>query len=181
MVNSGWVLDLFYERLGVEYERKRVVRMLLAWASETIETPFTETEKMPGEADLERDARSSILACWVWVAYETPKWRYWVGSWVMSLEFRVEVWTKYINLGVISLEMIFKAVKLGEIIKRVGVDRKEEGPRTEPRAGPDCLYQKHFCNCQGLYKENQCHQPTYRSSSCLVKQWRELNNWLNTE
>lgn len=42
----------------------------------------------------------------------------------MSLEFRVEVWTKYINLGVISLEMIFKAVKLGEIIKGVGVDRK---------------------------------------------------------
>ena len=35
----------------------------------------------------------------------------------MRLKFRGEVWPKYINLGVISLEMIFKAVKLDEIIR----------------------------------------------------------------
>lgn len=43
----------------------------------------------------------------------------------MSLEFRGEVWTKYINLGVISAEMLVKAMKLAEIIKGVGVGRKE--------------------------------------------------------
>lgn len=51
----------------------------------------------------------------------------------MSLKFRGGSWTKYINLGVISAEMMFKATKLDEIIKGVGVDRKEESPRTEPR------------------------------------------------
>lgn len=40
----------------------------------------------------------------------------------MGSEFR-EAWTKYVTLGVTSVEMIFKAVKLDEIIKRVGVDR----------------------------------------------------------
>lgn len=58
----------------------------------------------------------------------------------MSLEFRGEVWTKYINLGVISAEMLFKAMKLAEIIKRVGVGRKEEDPRTEPRRGSDLAH-----------------------------------------
>lgn len=40
--------------------------------------------------------------------------------------------------------MIFKAVKLDEIIKGVGVDRKEETTSAEPRAGSNCHYQKHF-------------------------------------
>lgn len=58
--------------------------------------------------------------------------------------------------------MIFKAVKLDEIIKGVGVDRKEESPRTELRGGSKlvhqcCHYQKHFCTFQGLYK-NQSYQ-----------------------
>lgn len=50
----------------------------------------------------------------------------------VRLESR-EVWTKYINLGVISVEMLFKAMKLDEIMQGVGVDRKEEGLKTEPR------------------------------------------------
>ena len=37
--------------------------------------------------------------------------------------------------GVICTEMIFNAMKLDEIIKGVGVDRKEESPRMEPRGG----------------------------------------------
>lgn len=67
----------------------------------------------------------------------------------VCLEFRGEMRTKYINLRVISSEMIFKAVKLDEIIKGVGVDRKGDSPRTEPETGTN-YYQKHFCNCQGL-------------------------------
>ena len=58
----------------------------------------------------------------------------------MSLKFRGEVWTKYINLGVISAEMIFKAMKLDEIIEGVGVDRKEESPRIEPRRGSKLVH-----------------------------------------
>lgn len=58
----------------------------------------------------------------------------------MSLKFRGGFWTKYINLGVISAEMMFKAMKLDEIIKGVGVDRKEESPRTEPRRGSKLVH-----------------------------------------
>lgn len=68
MVKSSWVLDLLYgewiafaERLNVECERKRVVRMFLAWAPGRIEQPFTEMEKILGGSDLERDAKSSFL------------------------------------------------------------------------------------------------------------------------
>lgn len=50
----------------------------------------------------------------------------------MRLESR-EVWTKDINLGVISVEMLFKAMKLDEITQGMGVDGKEEGLKTEPR------------------------------------------------
>lgn len=35
----------------------------------------------------------------------------------MSLEFRGEVWTADINLGVISVEVILKTMKLDEIIR----------------------------------------------------------------
>lgn len=36
--------------------------------------------------------------------------------------------------------MIFKAMKLDEIIKGVGVDRKEEGVRTEPKGGSNLVH-----------------------------------------
>lgn len=37
-----------------------------------------------------------------------------------------EVWTKYVDLGVTRVQMIFIAMKLDEIIKKVGVARKRK-------------------------------------------------------
>lgn len=91
----------------------------------------------------------------------------------MSLEFRGEVWTKYINLGVIRLEMIFKAGKLGEIIKGVGVDRKEEGLRTEPRAGSNSLLPKSLLQLPRLIHRKPV-SPIYWSSSCFIKPRHDL-------
>lgn len=58
--------------------------------------------------------------------------------------------------------MIFNAMKLDEIIKGVGVDRKEESPRMEPRGGSKLFrcsaITKNTCNCPGIYKD-QSYQP----------------------
>lgn len=44
----------------------------------------------------------------------------------MSLEFRGEVWTTSLNLGVISIGMILKTMKLGEIIREwIWMEKKE--------------------------------------------------------
>ena len=51
----------------------------------------------------------------------------------MSLEFREEVQGGEINLGVVSVEMVFKALILCEVTKEEEMDREEGGsPRTEP-------------------------------------------------
>ena len=39
------------------------------------------------------------------------------GSGFMSLDFRAEVWTRDINLGVVSNKIIFKAMKLDDLTR----------------------------------------------------------------
>lgn len=69
--------------------------------------------------------------------------------------------------------MIFKAGKLGEIIKGVGVDRKEEGLRTEPRAGSNSLLPKSLLQLPRLIHRKPV-SPIYWSSSCFIKPRHDL-------
>lgn len=46
----------------------------------------------------------------------------------VSLSLGTEIWAEVINVVIIRIEMIFNTVSLGEITKRIGVDR--EGRRT---------------------------------------------------
>lgn len=89
-----------------------------------------------------------------------------------SSEFKGEVWTEYIKLGVICLEIIFKAVKLDEVIKGVGVDGEEEGPRTEPEQNPTANTMNTFATAKA-YANTRLTNPQVHQ---LFKQQHESNN-----
>lgn len=50
----------------------------------------------------------------------------------MSLKFRRDIWAGYINLWVTGIELMFKAMRLDEVIKRVNADRGK-GQRWIPK------------------------------------------------
>ena len=49
-----------------------------------------------------------------------------------SLEFMLEVWGGDVNIGVQSIWVVFKAMRLDVITEGVGVSEKRRGLRTEP-------------------------------------------------
>lgn len=79
----------------------------------------------------------------------------------MSLEFRGEVWTADINLGVISVEVILKTMKLDEIIREWMWMEKRKVQELSPgriKLSPVMLplLKKHSCKSQGLYENQSC-------------------------
>lgn len=44
----------------------------------------------------------------------------------MSVEFRIEIWHGNINLGVISIQIAYKAMRLNEITEKASAKKDEE-------------------------------------------------------
>lgn len=49
----------------------------------------------------------------------------------MSVEFRIKIWHENINLGVISIQIAYKTVRLSEITEEASV-KKDEGKELNP-------------------------------------------------
>ena len=102
----------FSDWLDVGFEKKRSDLKIFGMSTEWIMLPSTEMGKALRRKVFEGRLGVPFLTCWVCDIFYTSKWRCWVSTWGdISLEFR-----RY-NWRVMSIKMLFKTMRLNEIIK----------------------------------------------------------------
>lgn len=153
----------FFDWLDVGCEKKRSDLKIFGMSTGWIKLPSPEMGKALRRIAFEGWLGVSFLTCWVCDIFYTSKWRCWVSTWGdISLEFR-----RY-NWRVMSIKMLFKTMRLNEIIKDLSY-REEKRTKNWDQGHSEHERRPETNEAGGKSKEGDV----------LEAKWRRKREWLS--
>ena len=116
-MRSSWILDILAFKVYTKDRRKRKMRMNISLGLGKTKKPFTQTERHWGNGGGWVKTSGLWLECiMIETLFVIPKWASQGFVWCKNLELNREIWAKSVWLRVTSIGMVFKTMKIYEII-----------------------------------------------------------------